>query len=123
MLQPPVSILNVSLRDRVSIEHMHRRASLLSLEQRRQKQLLCLMYIYKSRHGNIRRVHGRNTKAALNYSFVRERYNNVKYKIGPYYKGSILWDDLPVETRRCDTMLDFMKSLKDLYKQCDDNIA
>ena len=32
---------NVRLRDRISIELMHNRANLLSLEQRRQKQLLC----------------------------------------------------------------------------------
>ena len=35
---------NVRLRDRVSIVQMHCRAKLLSLEQRRQVQLLNLMY-------------------------------------------------------------------------------
>ena len=41
---------NVRLRDRVSIERMHNQAKLLSLEQRRQKQVLLLLFIYKTRH-------------------------------------------------------------------------
>ena len=64
---------NVRLHDRVSIVNMHSRAGLLSLEQRRQKQLLCLMFIHKQRH-NVVRVHGRNTRAAQIFSFTRERY-------------------------------------------------
>ena len=48
----------------MSIAQMHRRANLLSLEQRRQKQLLSLLFIYKNRHANVLRVHGRNTRAA-----------------------------------------------------------
>ena len=54
---------NVMLRDRVSIAEMHRRSNLLSLEQRRQKQLLCLMFIYKCRHDNVW-LYDRNTRAA-----------------------------------------------------------
>ena len=35
---------------------MHSRAKLLSLEQRRQLQLLNLMFIYKNRHRDVRRI-------------------------------------------------------------------
>ena len=81
---------NVRLRDRVSIIQMHTRAGLLSLEQRRQKQLLCFMFIHKYRH-SIARVHGRNTRATQQFSFVRERYNCIKYKTSRYYlKGALL---------------------------------
>ena len=113
---------NVRLRDRLSVQYMHDIAKLLSLEQRRKKQLLCLMFIYKSRHINIQGVHGRNTRAAQIYSFARERYHYVKYKNSPYYKGSILWDELPVETRQCNSMLDFKKSLRRIYRRYDDSI-
>ena len=51
---------NVRLRDKVSIVHMHASAGLLSLEQRRQKQLLSLMFIYKQRC-DVARVHGGQT--------------------------------------------------------------
>ena len=107
----------------MSIERMHRQAKLLSLEQRRSKQLLCLMFIYKSRHESIRRIHARNTRGANIYSFLRERYNNVKYWNSPYYKGSLLWDTLPMDTRRMDNILDFKKSLSRIYHQYDPTIA
>ena len=107
---------NVRLRDRISIDRMHVRSNLLSLEQRRRKQLLNLMFIYKQRHFDIRRVHARNTRAANVYSFVRERYNNVKYKNSPYYKGSLLWDKLPVAARNCDIIVEYKKYLNNEYK-------
>ena len=84
--------------------------------------MLCLMFIYKGRHNNIQRVHGRNTRAAQLYSFARERYHKVKYKNSPYYKGSILWDELPVETRQCNSMPEFKKSLHRIYRRYDDSI-
>ena len=110
---------NVRLRDRIAIDVMHRQAKLLSLEQRRRKQLLSLMFIYKNRHEDIRRVHARNTRGADVYSFIRERYNNVKYKNSPYYKGSLLWDSLSVEARRSVSSLDFKKSIIQLYRHYD----
>ena len=61
---------NVKMRDRILIVQMHRRAKLLSLEQRRQKQLLNLMFIYKLRHEDVRRIHIRHTRAANVYSFT-----------------------------------------------------
>ena len=111
---------NVKLRDRISIVQMHRRAKLLSLEQRRQKQLLNLMFVYKLRHVNIRRVHGRNTRAANVYSFTRECYHNNKYKNSPFYKGALLWDKLPVSAKQCVTLIEFKKSLNCVYHECNE---
>ena len=87
---------NVRLRDRVAIVQMHRKAKLLSLEQRRQMQLLNLMFTYQTRHRNVRRIHGRNV-----FSFTCERYHNNKYKNVPFYKGALLWDTLPLDARQC----------------------
>ena len=101
---------------------MHTRAGLLSLEQRRQKQLLGLMLIHKQRH-NVARVYGRETRAARNFTFAREKYNCIKYKNSPYYKGSLLWDSLPVIARNCDNLLEFKKQLKIKYKQFDNTIV
>ena len=70
------------------------------------------MFINKNRHENVRRVHARNTRAAKVYSFVRERYHNVKYKNSPYYRESLLWDYLLITTRQCLNKLDYRKSLK-----------
>ena len=53
------------------------------------------------------------------YSFVKERYNYVKYKNSPYYKGSLSWDTLPLETRRINNMLDFKNVLSRIYNEYD----
>ena len=71
--------------------------------------------IYKNRHLAVRRLHARNTRAADVCSFVREKYQNVKYKNSPYYEGSLLWDTLPVATRQCLNSIDFRNSLKCIY--------
>ena len=69
------------------------------------------MFIYKQRR-DVARVYARNTKAARLFTFVRERYNCIKYKNSPYYKGAILWDDLLVIVRNSTNLLEFKKSLK-----------
>ena len=107
-------------RDHVSVKNMHIRANLLSLEQRRQVQTLCLMFIYKGRHDDVRRVHNRRTRAAEVYSFARERYSSVKYKNIPYYKGSLLWDSFPADIRNSLSLLEFKRKLKMIYKEYTD---
>ena len=106
---------NVRLRDMVSIEHMHTRANLLSLDQRRQKQILFLLFIYKNRHADAPRVYPRNTWAANVFSCVREMYHNVNYRNRPYYKGSLLWDGLPYIAKCCLNITDYKNSLKRIY--------
>ena len=100
---------------------MHNRANLLSLDQRRQKQILLLLYIHKNRHDDVRRVHERNTRAADVYSFVRERYHNIKYKHSPYYKGSLLWDNLPVTVKGCLDIKEYKNCINRIYRKYNDN--
>ena len=90
------TVFNVNLRDKLSVSKMHKRAKLLSLEQRRTLQLLHLMFIHKSNVVNLR-VLARNTRAAQRSQFYVERYNNIKYKNSPFYKGSELWNLLPID--------------------------
>ena len=101
---------------------MHNEAGLLSLEQRRQKQLLCLMFIYKQRH-DVARVHVRATRAAQIFSFTRERCNCMKYKNSPYYKGAVLWDTTPASVRNSLSLLDFKKQLKTIYRHFNNQIT
>ena len=81
---------NVRRRDKLSVSNMHRRSHLLSLDQRRTLQLLNLMYLHKHNRRNIR-IAPRNTRGADREQFVIERYNNLKYKNSPFYKGAQLW--------------------------------
>ena len=57
------------------------------MEQHRQVYLLCLMFIFKNRHLNARRVQNQRTHTANLFSFTRERYNCVKDRLSSYYKG------------------------------------
>ena len=113
---------NVRLRDKVSVNLMHNRAKLLSLEQRRQKQVLCLMFILKQRH-DVARVYARGTRAANVYTFTRERYNCIKYKNSPYYKGALLWDSLPAVARNSGNLKEFKGHLRTAYRHYDSKLS
>ena len=106
---------NVKQRDKLSISSMYRRANLLSLEQRRTFQLLLLMYTHKDSGVNLR-VAPRNNRAAARDQFHTERYNNLKYKNSPLYKGAELWKLLPVDIITSDSLFQFKKGLKEKYK-------
>ena len=94
------------LLDRLSLTEMHREDNLISLEQRRHIQLLCLMYIYKT-FGNVERVFARNTRQGRRYNFRVDNYQSSKYKNSPYFKGTILWDRLPDNVISLPSLLGF----------------
>ena len=101
---------------------MHKQAKLLSIEQRRSLQLLQLMYLHRNDMKNLR-VMNRNTRAAQRDHFNLERYNNIKYKNSPYYKGSELWDLLPLDIIQSDSVFQFKKNLKRKFTiYCDTTI-
>ena len=78
--------------DRVSTELLHNKAKLLSLNQRRQKQLLILMYIY-SKEDNVQLIPARNTHNANKFVFKTETKIGTKYENSPFYKGTKLWNE------------------------------
>ena len=101
---------------------MHRKSNLLSLEQRRTLQLLNLMYLHKHDPRNTQ-VLPRHTRAADRMQFKVERYNNLKYKHSPYYKGAELWKVLPRDIVDCDSLFQFKKSLKNRHKTYVDTLC
>ena len=78
--------------------------NLVSLEQRRYIQLLCLIYIYRS-FVNVERVFARNTRQGLRYNFSVDNFQSAKYKSSPYFKGTILWDRFPNDVISKPTLL------------------
>ena len=92
---------------------MHKRANLLSLEQRRTFQLLHLMFIHKENVDNLR-IPERNTRAAQRDQFYVERYNNIKFKNSPFYKGSELWKLLPNDIVLIDSIFQFKQAREDI---------
>ena len=105
---------NVKRRDRLSMSAMHKKSQLLSLDQRRTLQLLNLMYMHKNNPYNLR-VAPRQTRGADRQQFKVERYNNLKYKNSPFYKGAEFWNLLPLNIITSDTIFQFKKSLKTRY--------
>ena len=105
---------NVKRRDKLSISSMHKKAHLLSLEQRRSFQLLSLMYLHKYDVKNLT-VPNRHTRAADRVQFHVERYNNCKYKNSLYYKGAELWKLLPRDIAASDSIFQFKELLKKRY--------
>ena len=63
---------HVQRRDRLSVKNLHIQAKLLSLDQRRQVQLLTLMFIHKY-SANPVRINARFTGGAKRYRFRTER--------------------------------------------------
>ena len=97
---------NVRLLGQWSLVDMHREASLVSLEQRRTVQLLGLMYVHKG-FSNVERVFARNTRQGHRYNFRTENDQSSKYKSSPYFKGSTMWDKLPLDVIRAPTLCEF----------------
>ena len=70
-----------------------------------------MVYKHKSVH-DVQRVYRRATQGARRYKFQVERYNGVKYKNNPFYKGSEPWDLLPHDTIDSESLTEFKKCLK-----------
>ena len=58
------------------------------------------------------RVFNGNTRAAQRVTIHVERYNNIKYKNSPFYKGAELCNLLPLDIISSDSILQFKKELK-----------
>ena len=97
---------NVRLVDRLTLSEMHHEATLVSLEQKRHIQLLCLIYVYKN-FCNVECVFARNTRQGGRYNLNVDNYQSGKYKSSPFFKGTIPWDCLPADLISLPTLLDF----------------
>ena len=102
---------NIHRRDKVSVKNLHTQAKLLSLDQRRQIQLLSLMYNYKDTVNPVR-IYPRNTRGANRYRFNIEKCNTVKYQNSPYFRGSKLWDMLLKSSTECTSLFEFKAVIK-----------
>ena len=102
--------------DRVSTEILHNKAKLLSLNQRRQKQLLTLMYIY-SKEDNVQLIPVRNTRNANKFVFKTETKIGTKYENSPFYKGTKLWNGLTQDIQSADDKWIFKTHVNKMYKK------
>ena len=92
---------NKRLKDKIPIYTMHKKANLISLEQRRCKQLLSIMYKMSRDPVNIV-VPARNTRMHKKLVFRTDSKIGTKYVNSPYYKGTKLWNSLSKEIQDSD---------------------
>ena len=104
------------LVDRIKISELHKKSNLLSLEQRMHKQLLWLMY-KMSLDPNNRKVSVRNLRSNDMYIFKTDNKIGTKYQHSPYYRGTLLWNDLPKDVQFSDTVHEFKKLVKRRYRK------
>ena len=106
----------IQLLDKVSIPKIHDSISLLSLEQRRQKQLLSIMFI-QAKKGRSRSVTNINTRRQSKYVFKIPAKMGKKYQKCPYFLGTRLWDTLEKTTQDIPCKFAFKKYIETLYRK------
>ena len=101
------------LLDRVPIYRLHNECTLIGLEQRRRRQLLRLMYLHSKIESNVKKP-VRVTRAITKVTFKTASRCVNKYLNSPFYKGTILWNNLDVELQRIGSVKRFVGELKKL---------
>ena len=107
---------NSKLADRISIEFLHKKANLLSLEQRREKQVLMLMYLY-SQKDNVRKICARETRSTNKCIFKTDTKVGTKYENSPFYRGTKLWNILIRDVQFAENRWIFKGHLLKMYKK------
>ena len=104
-----LSLLNMSrVSDKVSIETLHAKCKLISLEQRRSKQLLRLIYLL-SKGEKFLHMPGRLTRNANKIIFKVPTRITPLYGCSPYYMGTMLWNALPQATQESNSKFEFKR--------------
>ena len=110
-----VAKINENVADKVSENVLHLEGKLQSLEQRRDLQLLKLMYHQSKNDENIK-VAKRHTRATEKIVFNIPTRCTPKYLNSSYYLGSQMWNNLNEATQRMEDIKKFEKSVASLYK-------
>ena len=108
--------LRYKLADQISERNLHLEPNLQSLEQRRNLQLLKLMYQQSRDVRNIK-VPVRPTRAADKIVFNVPSRCNTKYLNSAYYLGIQRWNILSEQTQRMENIKKFEKSISPVYKK------
>ena len=105
----------MKLNDHVSIKELHKKSKMLSLEQRMRKQLLWLMYI-DSLDVNNRKPNNRVLRNNDKYIFKVDSKIGTKYQNSPYFKGTLLWNELPASTQSINDIVRFKQLISVRYR-------
>ena len=98
----------------ISVCHLHVQANLLTLEHRREKQLLGLMFDVSKKEEYIKR-NLIQTRQADKVTLISEIIRCGIYAKSPYKVGCSLWHELDVNIQTIDQKSVYKSQLKDLY--------
>ena len=106
-------------REHISIQRLHNEFKILSLEQRRQIQLLKLLF-HRSKNPIYLKIPVRPTRANVKVNFIIMSRTTTKYLNSPFIRGTIIWDNLPVEVQKSRSICEFKKKLTPVYNRYED---
>ena len=103
----------------VSIQKLHGKCKILSLEQRMRKQLLWLMFIL-SKEVDLIKPSARVTRNASKIVFKIPTKITPKYEKSSFYMGTKRWDDLSSDIQRANSIYDFKREIDKQYRNYKD---
>ena len=106
--------LRYCMVDHVTVEQLHEEAKLQSLEQRRNFQVLKLLYDCSKDIKYLKRTANR-TRAEAKIVFDIPDKCTTKFLISPFYKGTQVWNSLPENVQRSPNDYVFSKHIKPMY--------
>ena len=98
----------------ISINDLHNNARVSLLNERRDLNLLCIMYDLKQLH-LYERTRDRETRQGKTYIFQTYIALVGIYTRSPYYVGSKLWNNIPSNIQNTGTKAQFKHELKTLW--------
>ena len=64
-----------------------------------------------------------STRQGNRYNFRVENYQGTKYKRSPCFKGSTLWDELPLNVINIPILREFKAKIRDLFSPFDETLT
>ena len=98
----------------VTTNELHTMAKVNLLKERRDLNLLCIMYEMKQLQLH-ERIGVRATRQGDKYTFHTDIANVGAYTRSPYYTGSRLWNNLPSHIQNVQTKTQFKNEVKSLW--------
>ena len=109
----------LKVADMVSIQKLHGKCKILSLEQRMRKQLLWLMFIL-SKEVDLIKPSARVTRNASKIVFKIPTKITPKYEKSSFYMGTKLWDGLSSDIQRANSIYEFKREIDKQYRNYKD---
>ena len=100
--------------DRVSIDKLHGKCKILSLEQRMRKQILSHIYLL-SKEATLIKTLTREMRSTSKITYKVPTRITPKYEKSPFYIGTKLWNELSRDIQHCNSVYEFKREIHKKY--------